>query len=104
MTTAFAPSSEQLAQELYAILRELDPSHCRDELEASMKARVQQLRDSLHELVVHVEARSPAPAIKAVTTRLTELKLLLDKDLMGSDHSSRWDEFRTRVSPASACQ
>jgi dolichol kinase len=100
MTTAFAPSSEQLAQELYAILRELDPSHCRDELEASMKARVQQLRESLHELVVHVEARSPAPAIKAVCTRLTELKLLLDKDLMGLDPSSRLDDFRTRVSPA----
>jgi dolichol kinase len=100
MTTAFAPSSEQLAHDLYALLRELDPSHCRDELQASMKNRVQQLRDRLQELVVNVEARSTAPAIRAVCTRLTELKLLLDKDLIGPDRPSRWDEFRTRVSPA----
>jgi dolichol kinase len=65
-----------------------------------MRTRVQQLRERLQEITAQRDSVSTAPAAKMVRARLSELKFLLDTQLPSPTLPARWDEFRTKVSPA----
>ncbi len=97
--------SERLAQELYEVLRELDPSRWRAELATSMRPRIERLREQMRALLARASFHPRAPAIAAICERLTELLQLIDEalprpDLQGGAMAQRWNDFRVRMTPA----
>jgi len=100
MTLAFAPTSQAFALDLYGVLRELDPNHWREDLEANMRDRVLHLRDRLSTLTDAIESTGTGPALDALRTRLSELTHLMEMHLSHADLPTRWEEFRQGMLPA----
>ena len=100
MSTAFAPNSQALALEMYALLRDLDPNHIKGEIKATLHDQLAQLRDQLSMLMASAEASSTGPAIEAVSARMTELAQIIERHAPSSDLPARWEEFRQNMLPA----
>jgi len=100
MTLAIAPTSQAFALDLYGVLRELDPNHWREDLEASMRERVLALKDSLSSLSDAIENASPGPALDTVRARLSELAHVMEGHLIQPNLPARWEEFRVGMLPA----
>ena len=77
MSTAFAPNSQALALEMYALLRDLDPNHIKGEIKATLHDQLAQLRDQLSMLMASAEASSTGPAIEAVSETGVEFGVVL---------------------------
>ena len=100
MATLIAPSSEAFALDLYGVLRELDPNHWREELALSMQERVEELRQTLLELMAKMEDASVEPAMTNMRTRLIELKREMEVHMPQGDIGERWEDFRKAMAPA----
>jgi len=94
------PASEAFALGLYRVLRELDPSHLRDEIETTMLERVAELRVALAEVMASVEDASVEPAMATIRTRLVEIKREFEAHIPHPELPVAWEEFRTAVVPA----
>ena len=100
MTLTLAPTSHALALDLYSLLRELDPNHWREDLEANMRERVMLLRERLSSLTEALENTSANPALDALRTRLSEMAQLMESHVQQAEFPARWEEFRVGMVPA----
>jgi dolichol kinase len=100
MTTAFAPNSQALALEMYALLRALDPNHIKGDIKATLHDQLAQLREQLSALMASVDAASAGPAIETVSARMKELAQIMERHRPSSDIPARWEDFRQNMLPA----
>lgn len=104
MVHAPALDARPIAEELYAVLREIDPARWRDDLEGHFRARLEAVRGRLAAALSRIEgARHDAPA--ALKTRLQELLHLLETHtpahgLPVERLRAAWGDFRKKAVPA----
>lgn len=100
MTNVVPLDSRQLALDLYGLLRDLDPIRWRDELEASVRERLNAIAQGLSALLEAGWELAPQ-----VRDHLTEIRDILVRYAPGEQISSEearrcWMELRARCQPA----
>jgi dolichol kinase len=94
---AFARESRDLALELYALLREVDPARWRDEVAQAARARLAEIEARLSELI-----SMTWPNGLGLQSRLMEMYELVREfapsDVAG-DLQQQWEEFRAEIQP-----
>ena len=105
MITALATDSKAVAEEVYAVLRELDPARWRDDAEAVVRERIAAVRAQLESLVAQVEADPKHAEYAPVSVQMAELVLRIDGTLPATGLAGRrrrvaWNDFRLEVQPA----
>jgi len=94
----FARDSHDLALELYALLREVDPARWRDEVAHAARARLAEIETRLSELLA-----TTWPNGLPLQTRLAEMYELVQKHSpsidVASDLQQQWEVFRAEVQP-----
>ncbi len=96
--------TKAVAQELFTLLESIDPARWRDELEPSIRARVDALLRRLRALIEEAAASSD-PRLVALRERLGEVADLLEEARPAVDSSAarlrtEWEAFRQRLQPA----
>jgi dolichol kinase len=104
VTPALATDSQVLAEDVYALLRELDPARWRDDAEAAVRERVAGIRARIAAVVEAVEAEPTNAAFGAVGTHMAEMGRLMDGSLPARGLAGRrlrvaWNDFRLEVQP-----
>lgn len=104
MTPALATDSQVLAEDVYALLRELDPARWRDDAEARVRARVEEIRARIAAVVASGEADPADAAFGVVVTHMAEMGRLMDgslpaRGLAGGRLRVAWNDFRLEVQP-----
>jgi dolichol kinase len=99
MSHALTLDSRDLALELHALLREIDPVHWRSDLEAAIRLRMASLERRLTELL---QSSWPEDLRTSLCDRLGELSRLLREEAPALDHPGRdlreeWKAFRQRL-------
>lgn len=77
MDVALRLDSQRLAEEVYALIQELDPATWRSDLEANARARVARIRERARDLLERVEAQRSElafPRFEQALRTLTELR------------------------------
>ena len=101
MVQAATADSRQLALDLHALLRDLDPARWRDDLVETARLRLQQLRQQLVALLERFDSDGPVAALQAALQEI--VRLLEDfqpaEDLGLPDLRHEWDELRRRLMP-----
>ncbi len=93
-------SSRELALEVFALLRELDPASWRDDLSSAVRERLQRVTALIHELL----STAPTSEVFAgLRERLSELSLLLDEytpklELGANECKETWMRLRSQLS------
>ena len=93
-------SSRELALEVFALLRELDPAGWRDDLTSTVRERLQRVTALIHELL----STAPTSEVFAgLHERLSELSQLLDEyttklDLGANECRETWMRLRSQLS------
>ncbi len=100
MTTAYAPDCRALALEMYSLLRELDPNHLRDELQASLQTQVLNIQVRMKQLTASIDETTSGPALEIVGARWAELAQIIERHRPQADLPARWEEFRQNMLPA----
>lgn len=106
MTLALSHDSQDLADDLYRFLRDLDPARWRDDAEAAVRERLEELRTRIAAFIDEVDADPRHAAFGAVRMRLEELRERIDQsfDDVESAEPGRlraaWNAFRLDVLPA----
>jgi len=103
MAVSFTPTSAQVAQDLYEVLRSLDSSRWQDEVEQNIRPKIEALRTQIADLSQTVDPNRAAPAVAAVRDKLNELKHQMDAWLPAPSMPSaatHWTRFKDHVSPA----
>lgn len=105
MITALATDSKAVAEDVYAVLRELDPARRRDDAEATVRARISDIRSRLEALVERVESDPAHAAYGPVSTEMAELVLRIDgtlpaQGLAGRRRKVAWNDFRLELQPS----
>ena len=101
MVQAATVDSQQLALDLHALLRDLDPARWRDDLVETARERLLQLRQQLVALLERLDSEGPVAALQAA---LQEIVRLLEDfhpsdELALPDLRQEWDELRRRLMP-----
>lgn len=104
MTPAIATDSQVLAEDVYALLRELDPARWRDDAESAVRERIEGIQARLAALVDAVESDPSNAAFGAVSTHMAEIGRLMDgalpaRGLAGKRLRVAWNDFRLEVQP-----
>lgn len=89
--------SQHLAEDLYALLRSMDPARWRQDMEPAVRQRMQSLRERLHHLLDEIEW--PA-AFENLRERLEGLRQVLQEATTQQDGPIQWEEVRRRLMPA----
>jgi dolichol kinase len=102
MTQPLALEGQDLALELYALLRDLDPATWRDDLEQVARRRLDQISARLDELVA--EMPSADAHIGKLRALLAQLSALIDEytpnpDLTAAELRAQWQALRARLQP-----
>ena len=119
MTDALALDSRDVALELHSLLRDLDPSRWRDEMEQAFRSRLVELEAQLSELQINFNERlvelehriseqvdlERREMRRRLEEQLSELLEALrehwpEEDLKGADLRADWEAFRRRMQPA----
>ncbi len=93
-------SSRELALEVLALLRDLDPASWREGLSTAVRARLQRVAALIHELL---STAPPSEVFAGLHERLHELSLLLDEytpklDLGAHECKEAWMRLRSQLS------
>ncbi len=101
MVQAATMDSQQLALDLYALLRDLDPARWRDEFEASVRERLQLLREQLTALLERFDADGPVAALQVALEEVVRLLRAFEpsEDLPLPDLRQEWMELRQQLTP-----
>lgn len=104
MTPALATDSRLLAEDVYTLLRELDPARWRDDAEAAVRERIVGIRARIAEVVAAVEADPGNAAFGAASGHMAEMARLMDgalpaRGLAGRRLRVAWNDFRLEVQP-----
>lgn len=104
MTPALATHSQVLAEDVHALLRELDPARWRDDAEAVLRARIAEIRARINVVVAAVEADPANAAYGAVGQHMAEMGRLMDgalpaRGLAGRRLRVAWNDFRLELQP-----
>ena len=104
MTPALATDSQVLAEDVYALLRQLDPARWRDDAESAVRERVVRIRARIAGVVAAVEADPSNSAYGAVSVHMAEMDRLMDGSLPARGLAGRrlrvaWNDFRLEVQP-----
>jgi dolichol kinase len=102
LTAAYALDSRHIVEELYQLLREIDPARWQDDLAAGARAKVEELSLRLEALSAEPVA---GPALQALSARLAELDAIMLRELPSAELAperlaTAWNGFRLAVSPA----
>ncbi|MFN3201485.1 MAG: diacylglycerol/polyprenol kinase family protein [Bradymonadia bacterium] len=103
MVQNHALNPRPVAEELYRLLREMDPARWKDEWEGKARDRMLALRERLHQML---EDRAlSAPSAEALKERLAELAHLIETAMPRPGQpverlKGSWGEFRLKMVPA----
>ncbi|MEC7949066.1 MAG: hypothetical protein VX265_15965 [Myxococcota bacterium] len=105
MIPALATDSKVLAEDVYALLRELDPARWRDDAESALRERIAEIRSRISLVVEAVEADPANAAYGAVGGHMAEMGRLIDgalpaRGLAGRRLRVAWNDFRLELQPA----
>ncbi len=103
MDATLRHASQDLANDLRALLEEIDPARWRDEMEAAAMQRTRAIRERVRTLL-DADAGSDAPSAQ-LHDRLAQLRATLDASLASLDASvassrASWAAFQREVQPA----
>lgn len=102
MVQSFPLASTQVLFEIHSLLRDIDPSRWRDEVESAMRARLSRIQDGMAQLAASIKDERAS----AVRAKFDEMAQLLRECAPqrripdGASIRAEWLAFRARVAPA----
>lgn len=110
MEHALSIASQDLANELYLLLEEIDPARWREEAEAAVRQRVASLRERLQAMSAEASEAGDARAAQ-LRERLAQLRVTFDRAAAAlpsreslaasvNEHRAAWADFQREVQPA----
>lgn len=105
MSHTLALESQPIAEELYALLKAMEPARWRRELEPALRERLNLLREQLHELLERTESLDGDAALATLRERLESIRAVIQEATPHTDLSARqlkqqWNDLRLRLLPA----
>jgi len=102
MTTALPAATQELSSELYALLRKIDPSSFRDELEAEARTQLAAIVAKVQSLCEASAATAASEPAAILPDRLSQLRAAILRAQARNAESSRafWAAFQREVHPA----